>query len=349
MAEAPAAEKFLTDHSPKDKGWDKHKFENVQVRQIYSASEFIKLAERMGDCANFLQYREAPNIETGEVLLKLFKAHFCRVRFCPICMWRKALTWRSRFFKAIPLIVEQNPTSRFIFLTLTVRNCSAEDIKETIKEMNSAWQRLIKRKEFRAVIGWVRATEVKRSEIGEAHPHFHVLLMVRPSYFGKDYVSQPEWVEAWREAGRLNYQPSVHVTTVKDKFKPGQTADQVADIPANAIMETLKYSTKPSDLISDGSFLLELTRQTKGLRFVAAGGLFKNVLKVESEITNEEMISLGDEKTDELSEKIISFLWSSVARRYVQSQHMMGVDPEMEEELKRKERIERFKKRSREL
>ncbi|MDI5829362.1 protein rep, partial [Salmonella enterica subsp. enterica serovar Kentucky] len=41
--------------------------------------------------------------------------------------------------------------------------------------------------------------------------------------------------------------------------------------------ETLKYSTKPADMVADPEWFLELTRQTHKRRFVATGGALKDV------------------------------------------------------------------------
>ena len=72
--------------------------------------------------------------------------------------------------------------------------------------MNKSWHRLVKRKEFMAgVEGWIRTTEITRPKDPKdknkknkricpvtgnthAHPHFHVLLMVKSSYFTRHYV-----------------------------------------------------------------------------------------------------------------------------------------------------------------
>ncbi|MEL6118032.1 protein rep, partial [Photobacterium sp. SP02] len=89
----------------------------------------------------------------------------------------------------------------------TVRNCPIGDLRSTLQAMNSAWQRLKDRKEFRPVLGWVRTTEVTRGEDGSAHPHFHALLMVPPSWFTTHYVKHSRWVELWADVMRLDYLP----------------------------------------------------------------------------------------------------------------------------------------------
>ena len=48
-----------------------------------------------------------------------------------------------------------------------------------------------------------------------AHPHFHALLLVKPSYFTINYTKQGDWVEMWAKALRADYLPSVNVKAVK--------------------------------------------------------------------------------------------------------------------------------------
>ena len=73
-----------------------------------------------------------------------------------------------------------------------------------------------------------------------------------------------------------------------------------------AIAETLKYAVKPDDIMHDNEdpkareWFYELTRQTHKLRFVATGGLLKNALKPDDDITNEDMIDTGND--DEITE-----------------------------------------------
>ncbi|MBE3060244.1 protein rep, partial [Klebsiella pneumoniae] len=94
----------------------------------------------------------------------------------------------------------------------TVRNCAIEELGETLSRMNTAFQRLKDRKEFRPVQGWIRTTEVPRGSDGSAHPHFHTLMMVPPGMLnGKSYVRHERWVELWRECLRVSYDPNVDV------------------------------------------------------------------------------------------------------------------------------------------
>ncbi|RBM66389.1 replication family protein [Klebsiella pneumoniae] len=57
--------------------------------------------------------------------------------------------------------------------------------------------------------------------------------------------------------------------------------------------ETLKYSTKPADMVADPEWFLELTKQTHKRRFVATGGALKDILKLDQE-TDADMV-IGDD------------------------------------------------------
>jgi len=305
---------YLTDYSPRDKPWDVHRAQAQSVEGVYSGTVFDSLAGRIRDCTGHLGFVWSdPDPETGELHLRLRSAHFCRVRHCPVCQWRRSLLWQARFLKALPSIEQNYPSARWLFLTLTVRNCKLTDLRRTIQDMNKAWHRLVERKEFDVVQGWIRTTEVTRGRDDSAHPHFHVLMMVRPSYFSSNYyVTQKRWTELWQECARLDYTPIVHVQAVKSKSR----LSGLSELPLRrAISETLKYAVKPSDMKDD--WLIELTRQVHHLRFIASGGILKDVLR-EGEETEKDLLLADDPSaTDDASEPDVYFRWHRTIRRYV--------------------------------
>ena len=219
------------------------------------------------------------------------------------------MMWQSRFLKALPSIEASHPSARWLFLTLTVRNMPVQELRQSLQEMNRAWNRLRLRPEFSTnVEGWIRTTEVTRGRDDTAHPHFHCLLMVRPSYFGKGYVKHERWADLWRECARLDYQPSVRINAVKPRPSAGGESPL-----RHAVAETLKYSVKPSDMRDD--WLIELTKQVYKLRFIASGGALKNILR-EAEETEQDLL-LADSKTDdETQEPELFFDWRRDVKRY---------------------------------
>jgi plasmid rolling circle replication initiator protein Rep len=305
---------YLSEVSPKDKPWDVHRRNADKVRKLYQDVGYDRYAERIDQCSRRLEFA-LKSSDVGEVALKLSMTHFCRCRHCPVCQWRRSLMWRARFFNVLPAILADNPSARFVFLTLTVRNCELEQLRETLAWMNEAWKRLSHRKAFPA-IGWVKSVEVTRSLDGTAHPHFHAVLMVKPSYFTHGYLSQAKWTEIWQSCLRVDYTPVLDIKTVK--LPKGATAGEVEHGLAVALLETLKYSIKEADLISDAEWLRQLTIQLHKTRSVAVGGIFKNYITEEepedlihTDLDNEEPASEDDPK--------VWFGWREMVQRYTKS------------------------------
>ena len=309
--------------SERDSVWDNHRNNTEQYRQIYSqAAEFEKYAKRLSECSGYLDFGIDP--EKGLVLKRSF---FCHFRHCPVCQWRKSLYWRAMAYQAYDRIISEYKNPRWVFLTLTAKNCDISDLRSTLSELNKAWQRLSQRKEFKSVLGWIRTTEVTRNpKTNQAHPHFHVVLLVRSSYFTHGYVKQSRWAELWGECMRVNYLPVVDVRAIKPK--KGSNGDGVV----HAFTETLKYAVKPSDILDlpetntntlraskiASDWLLELTRQVHHLRFVATGGVLKNAFKAPDEITTDEMIVTDNQDTDtETDERRLSFSYYPTKQKYI--------------------------------
>ncbi len=309
---------YLTDLSPRDAKWKELKPQNLNVANDYADTVYDQYYNRMTDCSGYLRFNLVPT-ETGKLVHKLHAAHFCRVRACPICQWRRSLMWRSRTIRAMTRILADYPGKRFIYLTLTVKNCELERLGETIAHANESWHRLIKRPQFKA-IGWLRNLEVTRSSVGEAHPHFHALLMVNPGYFAHDYLNQKDWIALWRSCARLDYDPSVRVNVVKPKKNPStctsESTQQIDEGLLKAIRYTLKYSTKPDDILNTcasecqdmQAWLVGLTEQLHNKRAIATGGIFKKYLS-ESDPAN--LIVAENTCTSELEDKLaeVNYAW----------------------------------------
>jgi plasmid rolling circle replication initiator protein Rep len=293
----------LSEVSPRDKPWDKHRSNADKVAALYASggSEFQNYADRVTFCSGLLQFGLVLG-ESDMLQLKLRAARFCRVRHCPVCQWRRSLQWKAKAYKVLPKIVEAYPTHRWLFLTLTQKNIPITDLRQALTNMNRAFQRLSQLRAFPAV-GWLRSTEVTRGKDGSAHPHFHCLLMVPSSYFGRNYMKQAEWVSMWRKSLRLDYNPILDVQAVKQSSQPMEL-----------VPELLKYCTKESDLVADKEWFLELTRQMKKMRLVATGGIFKEFLK-ELEEEPEDLIgeSNSPEGEDEAS---LYFGWKRKDKKY---------------------------------
>ena len=81
----------------------------------------------------------------------LKQAIFCRCRHCTTCQWRRSLLWKAMMYQTYDKLREQYPTHRFVFLTLTVKNCEIGELRSTLQHMNKSWQRL---KDRKRIYGW---------------------------------------------------------------------------------------------------------------------------------------------------------------------------------------------------
>ena len=303
----------LSDVSPKDKPWDIHGSERDFVGDSYLSAGYISYAERILDCSQFLEFAVSFS-DQQTVTFKLQSARFCRVRYCPVCQWRRSLKWRARFFEALPAILEDYSKVKFIFLTLTVRNCLLEELRLTITEMNKSWSKLIKYKQFPA-LGWIKSIEVTKSKDLTAHPHFHCLLMVSSDYFGySSYLSHSLWQQLWRKSLKVDYDPIVNVKKVKPKIGQEERSGLMA-----AVCETLKYSVKPNDLINDSGWLVGLSEQMYKLRTVSVGGVLKSYLSdLGQESDSEDLVHIESKLDVEGQEQAqCYFIWNHSLKRYM--------------------------------
>lgn len=310
VAVNPACENSSTDDpalgdlSERDKPWDKHRSNADKVANHYRGDEdFSKYADRMDFCSQLLDFRLTPDGEDGKLKFKLNAARFCRVRYCPVCQWRRSLQWKAKAYKILPKVVADFPKYRWLFLTLTVRNCEITELRNTLQWMNKSWQRLSQRKKFPAV-GWIRSTEVTRGRDGSAHPHFHCLLLVPSSYFsGRGYLKQAEWVELWRKSLRIDYNPILDVQAIKRGRQP-----------MSLVPELLKYCVKESDLVKDKNWFIELTKQMHKLRCVVTGGVLKQYLK---DLENDPEDLIGKDDTEvTVDEGHVYFEWRYYEKKY---------------------------------
>jgi len=300
----------LSDLSERDRVWDSHRSNSDRVAGHYRGTEYQRYAERIHYCSEFLDFRLVPDPD-GCYRLKLAAARFCHCRQCIVCQWRRSLAYKARAYKVFPKVVADHPTARYLFLTLTVKNCAITDLRETLKWMNQSFARMTKLKSWQA-LGYLRTTEVTRGRDGQSsHPHFHLLLAVQASYFGRNYIRQDQWVEMWRQSLRVDYKPILDVQSLKTEFSL-----------VGLLAEIIKYQCKPNDLVlSDREWFLELTKQLHRTKAIAFGGILKEYFReLDKEVTEEEMLGLSNE-SEEVDEGHLIFNWKRKQKRYRMVDH----------------------------
>jgi plasmid rolling circle replication initiator protein Rep len=207
---------------------------SVELAEVYSRLDLHSRAFRVADCGTFLEFHVT---EEGK---KLHKANFCKDRLCPMCNWRRSMKIFGQVSQVMDVL--QNSGYRFLFLTLTVRNCKAQEFPATVRMLYDGWRNLYHETRVfkRTVCGTFRSLETTiNQDTKEFHPHFHVILAVKPGYFSRDYVTQKQWADMWAQACALDYDPIVHIETVKEGPKG----------IGGAVAEAAKYAVKDSDFL----------------------------------------------------------------------------------------------------
>lgn len=300
--------------SGRERPWRKHKMSNELLANAYDEVNTSK-AERLRDCARLLSFKVFAD---GHKKLKYMNS--CRVRLCPLCTWRRSLKVYFNTLKIVDYLNEQRGFN-YIFLTLTVKNCTADKLCETIDNLMQAWNTLLKRTVIKtAVKGWMRSMEITHNidinsdSYDTFHPHFHCLLAVNPSYFtSRDYISQSKWTDIWQQSLRVDYTPVVDVR-------------RCYGTDAHAVSECAKYSCKVDDVVVADDW--DLTVKTVKIldealdrrRLVAYGGAMREahrLLNLEDEADGN-LVDVGeDSSTEEGKDYIIeSYCWYSGYRQY---------------------------------
>ena len=299
---------LLESLSEKDRPWDKHRRNADIIAGYYRQGGMDSLADRVSLCSQLLEFKEVPDGKTGGKKLKLASTHFCRVRHCPICQWRRSLQWKARAYENLPRVVTDYPDGRWIFLTLTMKNCPLEDLKETLTHLNQSFRRLSQLKAFPG-IGWIKSVEITRGRDGQsAHPHLHCLILLKDSYYQEDYLSKADWIALWKQCLRVDYCPVLDVKAIRAESSP-----------VGLIAEILKYQCKESDMVASPEWFLEYVKQVHKTRAVGVGGVLRDYFR-QLEEEPEDLIGHDENATEQTEGPSIYFRWHRPFKKYVMVQ-----------------------------
>ena len=260
----------------RERPWGRHKMGNERLYKLYErARELDPLImsdsrmESLQSCASSLLYKLADNGKR-----KLIQANFCRVRLCPMCNWRKSLKMFSQVSKITDAIMERQDGTRFIFLTLTVKNVEGADLSKELDRINQGFSYMVaKSRNFAPakglkehLLGYLKAVEITfNAKQNTYHPHIHAILEVDSTYFdSKNYLGRVRWAKLWQEAIKADYIPSVDVRAI--------------DTTSKAVAEVAKYPMKMDVVLKNRdeekavNAVITLHRSTYKRRLVTFGG-----------------------------------------------------------------------------
>lgn len=286
----------------KRRDWSLHKIHNSYISLAYEEVD-PKKSERMKTCANWLAFHRK---DDGS--MKLHDARFCRVRLCPICQWRRSLKTFVQMSQV--LNIAKNDGYQFIFLTLTMRNCTSDALSDELTHILLSFNRLMKYKDVqKAVKGYYRGCEVTHNiRTDEYHPHLHVILAVRPSYFSRSYISHDKWVSLWQRALQVEYTPVVDVRRCRGGSR--------------VTAEACKYAVKPSDILNFDDWdmtvdtLRVLDKALENRRFVGLGGILKEIHKKLhlDDMEEGDLVHVESQSTYEATPEEIIYFWNGYSQ-----------------------------------
>lgn len=311
MIENQNQEQILKDFTKKGKerNWRGRKLLSLKLVDVFKVLGYRRsLVDNVGSCGQYLHF-----IKRADGSLKLYQAYFCKNKLCPMCNWRRSMKYSYQTSQIVDRAIQKEPKGRFLFLTLTVKNVEGDKLSDTLSQLTQGFNRLFKYKKVQKnLIGFLRSIEVTHNETeGTYHPHIHVLLMVKSSYFKtkNDYISQEEWGELWSQSLKVDYVPMVDIRAVKETGKGLK----------GAILETAKYPTKPIEFnLENAQVVDDLYNGLYRKRQLGFGGLFKTIKKelALDDVENGDLIHTSDNQ-DDLSQgtKIVAY-WNATKQNY---------------------------------
>lgn len=304
-------EEILVDKNSrgKDRNWRGRKILSLKLADIFKELQYKdSLIERVATCGDTLRF-----IRREDGSLKLYQAYFCKNKLCPMCNWRRSMKYSYQTSRIVDEAIKQEPKVRFLFLTLTVKNVEGEALNSTISQLTKSFDRLFRRAKVKKnLLGYLRSVEVTHNEDDNSyHPHIHVLMMVKSSYFkGKEnYITQKEWGDMWSQSLKVDYTPMIDIRTVKEKGKGLR----------GAVLETAKYPTKPIKMdIENKQVVDDLYNGLYRKRQLGYGGLFKTIKKqlTLDDVENGDLVYTSDDKENISKGTEIVAIWNATKQNY---------------------------------
>jgi plasmid rolling circle replication initiator protein Rep len=285
--------------------WRDRKLQSVQLSSVYKYLGLESRSERVKNCGSYLEFT------VYDDKARLSQAFFCKDRFCSMCAWRRSLKIFGQVSRIMDWI-DQHYNLQYLFLTLTVANCSSDDLAKTVQHLTDSYKYLYNKNRIfkNTVKGSFRTLEVTRNnKTGLWHPHLHIILAVPQSY-GKNvgfYLTNSDWQLLWKKAAKLDYMPIVDIRKIRTTSK-------------GAVAEVSKYSVKASDYLS-GSFKSQmykisvLIQALTNKRMIGYTGVFKEAfkaLKLDDAVTGDLLhVEADDQLRPDLVKAIVKYRWQS--------------------------------------
>jgi len=221
----------------------------------------------------------------AERLAACEKYKTCKLTLCPVCSYFKKQKISKNLKKTIDTIKNQQEENRdFKFITLTVENCNANELSDTLNDIMAAWNRFLGYKDIKEnIYGWYRWLEITykedksfsvRSGIPRRnrypqisyHPHLHII-----AYTDNEFVDESTLKSLWKNAMKtnkvtVNIKPITDINGICDYITKNKYANYQQNLGLN-------YQQKYHQTIQ---IVATLDGVLEHRRIYTAGGMFKN-------------------------------------------------------------------------
>lgn len=178
--------------------------------------------------------------DTGE----LTSSYYCKKRWCQTCASINMATLINKYIDAMQGLDELN------FITLTIPNCSAENIAETLELMGATWRRITDTaRKLKMPFKGLRKIELKAGKYYGYHPHYHIIMENNKSAL-------------WLRDQWLKRLPQCSIKA--------QDVRPIENVEA-ALIELMKYATKLTCAEGSGNDVLCSPRQMDVIFCALAG------------------------------------------------------------------------------
>lgn len=301
---------------------------NEKTNRKYPSKSVI---DRVINCAGYLIYNYS--ITTKKTNLK--QVYLCKNRFCPVCQSRIARRQGFEANQVLSTYAKQNPGTRYLMMTLTIKNCPYNQLGSRLDLLNKAFYKFRRRRIYTDnFTGAIKVIEITTNRTNkEFHPHLHIILSTKEAYFSKSnssYITSTDLSSAWAEI--INQEMAVvDIRAIYNKTKSGDkvVVDSSQANYSDAVKEVTKYVTKSEDYLiyteSPGgklkinpdetdeilSHLYKHTFKRRLISYIGDLGRVKKQLfgdKSDEEFTNEEL--LGDELVEAIDEDSLELVYA---------------------------------------
>jgi hypothetical protein len=180
-------------------------------------------------------------------------------------------------------LLSEYPKHKFLLLTLTVKNCDVDNLKDTIKKLNDSFSDFMNDKRIKKWFnnkqnkfsGAIKSLHIKKSLDGSINPHLHVLLQVPASFLRSDnYLTKKDWADLWEKSVGEEYKPQIDVKIIKENEDEDEDV-QVSKICTYLLFQPLDFET----VLDDVKDALKIMKQLKSSNSFSSRGTLKKLLK----------------------------------------------------------------------